>query len=83
MGALTRLIHSNLLLFLGHNFTVQIPGKLYEYLRSGRPILAWLLLAPRPTFSTSPGPGRRPIRGYRAGAVCLEEWPGPGAVVSG
>jgi hypothetical protein len=25
---------------LGHNYTVQVAGKLYEYLRSGRPILA-------------------------------------------
>jgi glycosyltransferase involved in cell wall biosynthesis len=37
---LKRLLASNLLLLLGHNFTVQIPGKLYEYLRTGRPILA-------------------------------------------
>lgn len=37
---LRRLLGSNLLLLLGHNFTVQIPGKLYEYLRTGRPILA-------------------------------------------
>ena len=37
---LRRLLDSNLLLLLGHNFTVQIPGKLYEYLRTGRPILA-------------------------------------------
>jgi glycosyltransferase involved in cell wall biosynthesis len=37
---LKRLTDSNLLLLLGHNFTVQVPGKLYEYLRSGRPILA-------------------------------------------
>lgn len=37
---LTRLMRSDLLLLLGHNLTVQVPGKLYEYLRSGRPILA-------------------------------------------
>ena len=37
---LRRLLDSNLLLLLGHNFTMQIPGKLYEYLRAGRPILA-------------------------------------------
>jgi len=38
--ALRRLLDSDLLLLLGHNFTVQVPGKLYEYLRSRRPILA-------------------------------------------
>ena len=37
---LRRLLDSDLLLLLGHNFTVQVPGKLYEYLRSRRPILA-------------------------------------------
>jgi glycosyltransferase involved in cell wall biosynthesis len=37
---LRRLLDSNLLLLLGHNFTIQVPGKLYEYLRTGRPILA-------------------------------------------
>jgi hypothetical protein len=37
---LRHLLDSDLLLLLGHNFTIQIPGKLYEYLRSGRPILA-------------------------------------------
>jgi glycosyltransferase involved in cell wall biosynthesis len=37
---LRRLVDSDLLLLLGHNFTVQVPGKLYEYLRSRRPILA-------------------------------------------
>ena len=37
---LRRLVESDLLLLLGHNFTVQVPGKLYEYLRSRRPILA-------------------------------------------
>jgi hypothetical protein len=37
---LKRLLDSDLLLLLGHNLTLQIPGKLYEYLRSGRPILA-------------------------------------------
>jgi len=37
---LRRLLDSNLLLLLGHNFTMQVPGKLYEYLRTGRPILA-------------------------------------------
>ncbi len=38
--ALRRLLDSDLLLLLGHNYTVQVAGKLYEYLRSGRPILA-------------------------------------------
>jgi hypothetical protein len=38
--ALRRLHDSDLLLLLGHNFIVQVPGKLYEYLRSRRPILA-------------------------------------------
>jgi glycosyltransferase involved in cell wall biosynthesis len=37
---LRRLLDSDLLLLLGHNYTVQVAGKLYEYLRSGRPILA-------------------------------------------
>lgn len=37
---LRRLLDSDLLLLLGHNLTLQIPGKLYEYLRSGIPILA-------------------------------------------
>jgi len=37
---LGRLLVSDLLLLLGHNYIVQIAGKLYEYLRSGRPILA-------------------------------------------
>jgi len=37
---LRRLLDSDLLLLLGHNFTIQVPGKLYEYLRSGKPILA-------------------------------------------
>jgi glycosyltransferase involved in cell wall biosynthesis len=37
---LRRVLDSDLLLLLGHNFTVQVPGKLYEYLRSGKPILA-------------------------------------------
>jgi glycosyltransferase involved in cell wall biosynthesis len=37
---LERLLRSDLLVLLGHNFTVQVPGKLYEYLRSRRPILA-------------------------------------------
>ncbi len=37
---LARLLASDLLLLLGHNFIVQVPGKLYEYLRSRRPILA-------------------------------------------
>jgi hypothetical protein len=37
---LRRLLDSDLLLLLGHNFTVQVPGKVYEYLRSRRPILA-------------------------------------------
>jgi glycosyltransferase involved in cell wall biosynthesis len=38
--ALRRLLDSDLLLLLGHNYTVQIAGKLYEYLRTGKPILA-------------------------------------------
>jgi hypothetical protein len=37
---LRRLLESDLLLLLGNNVTMQIPGKLYEYLRTGRPILA-------------------------------------------
>jgi glycosyltransferase involved in cell wall biosynthesis len=37
---LRRLLDSDLLLLLGHGITMQIPGKLYEYLRSGKPILA-------------------------------------------
>jgi glycosyltransferase involved in cell wall biosynthesis len=41
---LRRLLGSDLLLLLGHGITMQIPGKLYEYLRTGRPILA---LAPQ------------------------------------
>ncbi len=37
---LSRLVASNLLLLLAEDWTLQIPGKTYEYLRSGRPILA-------------------------------------------
>jgi glycosyltransferase involved in cell wall biosynthesis len=37
---LRRLLDSDLLLLLGNNLPMQIPGKLYEYLRTGRPILA-------------------------------------------
>jgi hypothetical protein len=37
---LRRILDSDLLLLLGETLTIQIPGKLYEYLRSGRPILA-------------------------------------------
>ena len=38
--ALKALIGSNLLLLLAEGLTAQIPGKTYEYLRAGRPILA-------------------------------------------
>ncbi len=38
--ALRCLIESDVFLQLGHNFIVQVPGKLYEYPRCGRPILA-------------------------------------------
>jgi len=38
--ALRRVAHSDLLLLLAEDLTLQVPGKAYEYLRSGRPILA-------------------------------------------
>jgi hypothetical protein len=38
--ALRELTQSNLLLLLAEGLTVQIPGKTYEYLKAGRPILA-------------------------------------------
>ena len=38
--ALRALTRSNLLLLLAEGMTLQIPGKTYEYLRAGRPILA-------------------------------------------
>ena len=37
---LRRMIHADLLLLLAEDLTYQIPGKTYEYLRAGRPILA-------------------------------------------
>ena len=37
---LRRMANSNLLLLLAEGWTLQIPGKTYEYLRAGRPILA-------------------------------------------
>jgi len=39
-AAIERVQQSNLLLLLAEGWTLQIPGKTYEYLRSGRPILA-------------------------------------------
>ena len=44
---LRRLLDSDLLLLLGNNLTMQIPGKLYEYLRTGRPILALVPAGPQ------------------------------------
>lgn len=38
--AIRRVARSDLLLLLAEQLTLQIPGKTYEYLRSGRPILA-------------------------------------------
>ena len=38
--ALRRVAQSDLLLLLAEGLTLQIPGKTYEYLRAGRPILA-------------------------------------------
>jgi glycosyltransferase involved in cell wall biosynthesis len=38
--ALRRIAQSDLLLLLAEDLTLQIPGKTYEYLRAGRPILA-------------------------------------------
>jgi CelD/BcsL family acetyltransferase involved in cellulose biosynthesis/glycosyltransferase involved in cell wall biosynthesis len=35
-----RMMRANLLLLLAETFIIQIPGKTYEYLRAGRPILA-------------------------------------------
>jgi hypothetical protein len=40
LEALRALTKSSLLLLLAEGLTVQIPGKTYEYLRAGRPILA-------------------------------------------
>jgi len=37
---LRRVAQSDLLLILAENLSIQIPGKTYEYLRAGRPILA-------------------------------------------
>jgi hypothetical protein len=37
---LWRMVHADLLLLLAEELTHQIPGKTYEYLRAGRPILA-------------------------------------------
>lgn len=37
---LRRVAHSDLLLLLAEGLTFQVPGKTYEYLRAGRPILA-------------------------------------------
>ncbi|HKQ79269.1 MAG TPA: glycosyltransferase [Blastocatellia bacterium] len=37
---LYRMSQANLLLLLAERFVIQIPGKTYEYLRAGRPILA-------------------------------------------
>jgi glycosyltransferase involved in cell wall biosynthesis len=37
---LRRICQSDLLLLLAEKFVIQIPGKTYEYLRAGRPILA-------------------------------------------
>lgn len=38
--ALRRMMQSDLLLLLAEGLTLQIPGKAYEYLRAGRPVLA-------------------------------------------
>lgn len=38
--ALRRMARSNLLLLLAEGLTLQVPGKTYEYMRAGRPILA-------------------------------------------
>src|SRR5262249_12305208 len=35
-----RMMQADLLLLLAERFIIQIPGKTYEYLRAGRPILA-------------------------------------------
>jgi glycosyltransferase involved in cell wall biosynthesis len=40
MESLRQLARSDLLLLLAEGLTLQIPGKTYEYLRAGRPILA-------------------------------------------
>jgi len=38
---LRRMTEADLLLLLAENLTIQIPGKTYEYLKAGRPILAF------------------------------------------
>ena len=38
---LSRMTQADLLLLLAENLTIQIPGKTYEYLKAGRPILAF------------------------------------------
>jgi glycosyltransferase involved in cell wall biosynthesis len=38
--ALSYMTHSDLLLLLAENLTLQVPGKTYEYLKAGRPVLA-------------------------------------------
>lgn len=45
---LQRMLRSDLLLLLAEGLTLQVPGKTYEYLRAGRPILA---LAPEGAVS--------------------------------
>jgi hypothetical protein len=38
---LRRMTEADLLLLLAENLSIQIPGKTYEYLKAGRPILAF------------------------------------------
>lgn len=65
--ALRYLGHSDLLLLLAENLTTQIPGKTYEYLRAGRPLLA---LAPE-------GATADVIRATRArGVIAPDDVPG-------
>lgn len=40
LETISRMTQANLLLLLAERFIIQIPGKTYEYLRAGRPILA-------------------------------------------
>ena len=40
LETIRRMTQANLLLLLAERFVIQIPGKTYEYLRAGRPILA-------------------------------------------